>query len=290
MLLRQLWPQQVLWDVQARRDKERQKAKRAAAGADTAALAVTVKGMWPVMLPGSLACLFASHGGVVWVGYCSAVIPYDSYAMVQLVTCWCLFSRSPINAPMGRVEPSEHSLHSVSRHAVRPVFVMLNLADDDVEILDSPKKDKQQQHQEQEQLEQQQPLVIAANGDVTMIDADTDAEQQQQPDGAPADRAGSPGAAADAAAAAAPGSWQLPFKLDGSEQLTQQQLLDVLPEFQVVNAYVCEKCSAHLQEATAGHQGLRQQLEGQRLELSKLLAGVVTEALEQGVTYYLVPK
>lgn len=161
-------------------------------------------------------------------------------------------------------------------------------ADDEVEILDSPKKDKQQhQHQEQEQ-----PLVTAADGDVTMIDADTDAEQQeqQQPDGAPADRASSPGAAADAAAAAAPGSWQLPFKLNGSEQLTQQQLLDVLPEFQVVNAYVCQECSAHLQEATAGHQGLKQQLEGQRQVLSKLLASTVTEALEQGVTYYLVPK
>lgn len=57
MLLRQLWPQQVLWDVQARRDKERQKAKRAAAGGDAAAVADAVKGRWPVMPLGLLACL-----------------------------------------------------------------------------------------------------------------------------------------------------------------------------------------------------------------------------------------
>ena len=43
-LLRQLWPQQVLWEVAAKRDKERLKAKRAALGADPAAVVEAAKG------------------------------------------------------------------------------------------------------------------------------------------------------------------------------------------------------------------------------------------------------
>jgi hypothetical protein len=165
--------------------------------------------------------------------------------------------------------------------------------DDECVICDTPQKDKQQQQQQQDG--QQPPEVqVIDDADTDVVMTDTDGQQQQQGADGAADRASSPGAAADAGEGAAgtpadPGRWQLPFALDGSVPLSEEQLLEALPEFSAM-AYDCEACSASLQEAAAGHQEAKQQLEGQKQALGKLLAGNVTEALEEGVLYYLVPK
>jgi len=169
------------------------------------------------------------------------------------------------------------------------VSLRLLCTDDDVVILDSPQQPKQQ--------EQQQQAGPGSDGDdVCMVDADPlqQQQQEQQQPGATGGRV-SPetpeGADAAAAAAAGPPSgWQLPFPLDGSVPLSERLLLQHLPEFHVANVYDCAECAATLQEAAAGHQEVKQQLEGQKQTLGKLLAGTVHEALEPGVTYCLVPK
>lgn len=173
------------------------------------------------------------------------------------------------------------------------VYVVPPPADDDCVICDTPLKDKQQQQQDGQQPPEVQ-VIDDADMDAAMTDTDRQQEQQQQQgaDGA-ADRASSPGGAADAGEGvggpAGSTRWRLPFPVDGSVPLSEEQLLQALPEFSVM-AYDCETCSASLQEAAAGHEEVKQQLEGQKQALGKLLAGCATETLEEGVLYYLVPK
>lgn len=145
---------------------------------------------------------------------------------------------------------------------------------------------------------QQQQVELEANSDAMHVDLvddvqdepvilSDDNEQQQQAEQCDGQqRTGSP----EAAAAAAPPAWQSPLPLDGSVELTEQQLVDVLPEFHSVHAEECPECAASLQVAAAGHQEVKQQLEVQRAAFGKLLSGTVQEVLEPGVTYYLVPR
>jgi hypothetical protein len=166
-------------------------------------------------------------------------------------------------------------------------------ADDDCIILDSPVKGKQQL---QEQGQHQTAAQVIDEGDAAVVtDVGTkqqqQPQQQQQPDST-ADRDSSPGAGdtAEAGAAARASSWQFPFPLDGSEPLSESKLLQALPEFTVSNDYACPDCENRLKEAVEGHQEVKQQLEGQKQSLGKLLAGNVAEALQEGDVYYLVPK
>jgi hypothetical protein len=165
-------------------------------------------------------------------------------------------------------------------------------ADGDVKIVDAcevkqeatpaASSDAQQQQQQQQQEDGVKDEVILQDSD--------DEQQQQQPqqgEERAGSRATSPSAAAGPAAA---GSWQLPVPLDGSVEVTEQQLKQLLPEFFSIHSMDCEVCKASLAEAVVGHQEVKQQLEVQRAALSKLLAGSVTESLEPGAAYYLVPK
>lgn len=90
--------------------------------------------------------------------------------------------------------------------------------------------------------------------------------------------------------AAAALGWQFNLPLDGSVSVSEQQLLELLPVFHSVHAEECQDCAASLQEAAAGHQEVKQQLDTQRAAFGKLLNGNVQEVLQPGVTYYLVPK
>jgi hypothetical protein len=156
-------------------------------------------------------------------------------------------------------------------------------ADVDCIILDSPVKGKQQQ---QEPGHQQPEVQVIDSGDADVVMTDID-NQRQQPD-----RDSSPGAGdtTEAGAPAGASSWQLPFPLDGSELLSESKLLQALPEFTVSNDFACPDCESSLKEAAEGHQEVKQQLEGQKQALGKLLAGNITEALQEGAAYYLVPK
>ena len=171
-------------------------------------------------------------------------------------------------------------------------------ADDDDEQLAG----EEQQHQQQVAEGKPTPNSDAMHVDLAdddqqqhelMILSDDDAQQQQQQvgqdDGTSTgqQRKGSPEAAA---AAAATSGWQPPIPLDGSVEVTEQQLLDLLPQFHSVHAEECPECAASLQVAAAGHQEVKQQLEVQRAAFGKLLSGTVQEVLEPGVTYYLVPR
>jgi hypothetical protein len=49
-------------------------------------------------------------------------------------------------------------------------------------------------------------------------------------------------------------------------------------------------CAAARAQAAQGHHEVQAAVEGQRAALSKLLATGVTEVLEEGRGYYLVPK
>lgn len=164
-------------------------------------------------------------------------------------------------------------------------------ADGDVKIVDAPetKQDEAGAAAEATNGHQQQD---EAPEEVEVQDSDTEQHQEQQQEQHEqqqgAERAGSPGAAAGAIAALA--SWQFPVSLDGSVEVTEEQLLQALPSFHSVHAMECEQCRASLQEAAAGHQEVKQLMEAQKQALSKLLVGSVTENLEQGVAYYLVPK
>lgn len=84
--------------------------------------------------------------------------------------------------------------------------------------------------------------------------------------------------------------WQFPLNLDGSIELTEEQLLEHLPEFNSANAMTCEVCRTSLQQAAAGHQEVKQQLDAQRAAFGKVLNNNVQEMLDPGVNYYLVPK
>jgi hypothetical protein len=168
-------------------------------------------------------------------------------------------------------------------------------ADGDVKIIDAcdvkqeatpAASSDQQQHQQQQQQQQQDGV----KDEVILQDSDDEQQQQQQQqqgEERAGSRATSPSAAAGPAAA---GSWQLPIPLDGSVEVTEQQLKQLLPEFFSIHSMDCEVCKAILAEAVVGHQEVKQQLEVQRAALSKLLAGSVTESLEPGAAYYLVPK
>jgi hypothetical protein len=162
-------------------------------------------------------------------------------------------------------------------------------ADGDVKIVDASEvkqeatpaasSDQQQQQQQQEGIKEE----------INLQESDDEQQQPQQQQGE--ERAGSRATSPSAAAApAAAGSWQLPIALDGSVEVTEQQLKQLLPEFYSVHSMDCEVCKASLAEAVVGHQEVKQQLEVQRAALSKLLAGSVTESLEPGAAYYLVPK
>jgi hypothetical protein len=162
-------------------------------------------------------------------------------------------------------------------------------ADGDVKIVDAsevkqeatPAASSDQHHQQQQQQHQDD-----AKEEVILQDSD-DEQQQQQSEERAGSRTTSPSAAAGPAAA---GSWQLPIPLDGSVEVTEQQLKQLLPEFFSIHSMDCEVCKASLAKAVVGHQEAKQQLEVQRAALSKLLAGSVTESLEPGAAYYLVPK
>jgi predicted aspartyl protease len=78
--------------------------------------------------------------------------------------------------------------------------------------------------------------------------------------------------------------------VDGSVTLTTEALLQQLPEFHTASAMDCGVCAAALAQAAQGHHEVQAAVEGQRAALSKLLATGVTEVLEEGRGYYLVPK
>lgn len=198
----------------------------------------------------------------------------------------------------------------------------------EIEILDSPvvaaaathNGPLQHNHKQlsPQQVQQQQQIDCISDGDdgdVTILHDSPDARQQQQQQQESQEqgkdsRAGSTsggeaaGAAADAGAGSAeaaaagggpavpppPCGWQPPFRLDGSVPLTVEMLLGVLPEFHSAHAMDCAECAASLEEAVAGHQEVKAQVEVQRATLGKLAAAGVTEVLEPGLTYYLVPK
>ena len=164
-------------------------------------------------------------------------------------------------------------------------------ADGDVKIVDA--EDTKQEatpaisgDQQQQQQQQQQTSV---KEEVDLQDSDNEQQQQQQCEERAGSRATSPSTAAAAAAAAA-GSWQLPIPLDGSVEVTEQQLRELLPSFASFQAFDCEVCKASLAEAVVGQQEAKQQLEAQRAALAKLLAGSVNESLDPSRVYYLVPK
>lgn len=170
-----------------------------------------------------------------------------------------------------RTFPSD--IHHTTR-VVAPVH-----ADHEVMIVDSPQK-------------QEQAGGETADGDaVRLVDPYEAPQCQLQPNGeatAPGDQVVPE--AVDGPPEQSPSQWQFPLPLDGSVELSEQQLLQHLPEFAVASSFDCEQCALRWQEATAGHQEVKQQLEGQKQVLSKLLTGTITEVLEPGVTYYLVPK
>jgi hypothetical protein len=167
-------------------------------------------------------------------------------------------------------------------------------ADGDVQMVEAvePKQEATPAASSDQQKEQQQQQQQEHNGvkdEVVLADSDDEQQQQQQGEERAGSRATSPSAAASAAAPAA-GSWQLPVPLDGSVEVTEDQLKQLLPSFHSCHAMDCQVCKASLAEAVIGHQEVKQQLEVQRAALSKLLAGSVTESLEPGLAYYLVPK
>ncbi|WIA08663.1 hypothetical protein OEZ85_008090 [Tetradesmus obliquus] len=164
-------------------------------------------------------------------------------------------------------------------------------ADGDVKIVDV--EDTKQEATpaasgDQQQQQQQQQQHISVKEEVDLQDSDNEQQQQQQCEERAGSRATSPRTAAAAAAAAA-GSWQLPIPLDGSVEVTEAQLRELLPSFASFQAFDCEVCKASLAEAVVGHQEAKQQLEAQRAALAKLLAGSVNESLDPSREYYLVP-
>jgi hypothetical protein len=160
-------------------------------------------------------------------------------------------------------------------------------ADGDVKIVDAAEL-KQEATPAASSDQQQQQQRSSVKEEVILQDSD-DEQQQQQGEERAGSRASSLSTAAAAASSAA-GSWQLPVALDGSVDVTEEQLRQLLPAFYSFQDMDCEVCKASLHEAVVGHQEAKQQLEVQRAALSKLLAGSVTESLEPGATYYLVPK
>lgn len=156
-------------------------------------------------------------------------------------------------------------------------------ADGDVKIVDAATAAREQsappagtangvKHEQQELLERDE--VVVQDSDVEM-----GGQEQQQQQGEER-----------AAAATVLTSWQCPIPLDGSVEVTEKQLLDILPSFHSVHAMECQQCCDTLNKAKEDHQGAKQQLEAQKQALSKLLAGSVPENLEPNVPYYLVPK
>jgi hypothetical protein len=145
-----------------------------------------------------------------------------------------------------------------------------------VQIVESPTAAAAAAAGSSKQQQQQQ------DADVVLVD-DSDAGQQQQAGGS---KAASPASAAAQQA----GGWQLPLPLDGSVPLTAAALLAHLPVHSAVHAMECHECAASLQQAAAGHQEVKAAVEGQKQVLGKLMAPGVTEVLEPGVAYYLVPK
>lgn len=161
-------------------------------------------------------------------------------------------------------------------------------ADGDVKIVDV-KDTEQEATPAASGDQQQQQQHISVKEEVDLQDSDNEQQQQQQCEERAGSRATSPSTAAAAAAAAA-GSWQLPIPLDGSVEVTEAQLRELLPSFASFQAFDCEVCKASLAEAVVGHQEAKQQLEAQRAALAKLLAGSVNESLDPSREYYLVPK